>query len=399
MGASSTVAISPYNQFAYKVLDSEAKRMKEAVSRGEYSCDEAPKFDKLRTTFIRAAEEYTSPIERCKCSSVVIFKYGALSDAEKDEYIKTVLERIIAREKERAKSQNQNAKNADYSQSFGGTAEDTRREKEAAALLRGTDSSEVQEEDAYLCPPDIVDHFERASLRAAGPWKRFMGAGCYMYIHVLSREVVSIRPADYEDEPEEKLVESNEAGVDPSNGLPSCDLTELLSAVERIITEEKKTPLILDPLDLGARAFFAYKGKLQDVSAVTIPFAKSGLKRTDLVEGCRRTLVSALKTGTTFALYLGAASIEHADWKKKLCKKETFPADTFTNAGAKLLQPVSDPRYKLLFREEDLEHGQAVARDGFRVVVISSLDPQEFRSKLEDSIPLGYMSPLYIRRS
>ena len=56
---------------------------------------------------------------------------------------------------------------------------------------------------------------------------------------------------------------------------------------------------------------------------MVIPFAKSGLKRNDVVERCRKKLVCALKTGATFSLYLGGCTIEHADWKKKLCKKVT----------------------------------------------------------------------------
>ena len=36
--------------------------------------------------------------------------------------------------------------------------------------------------------------------------------------------------------------------------------------------------------------------------------------------------------------------------------------DTFTNAGAKLLMPESEPRFKAIFREADLEHGEAIAR-------------------------------------
>ena len=39
------------------------------------------------------------------------------------------------------------------------------------------------------------------------------------------------------------------------------------------------------------------------------------------MERCRKKLVAALKTGGTFALYLGGVTIEHADFKTKLCKK------------------------------------------------------------------------------
>ena len=39
-----------------------------------------------------------------------------------------------------------------------------------------------------------------------------------------------------------------------------------------------------------------------------------------------------------------------------------FPVDVFQQGGARLLQPANEPRFKLLFRENDLEHGQAIAR-------------------------------------
>ena len=61
----------------------------------------------------------------------------------------------------------------------------------------------------------------------------------------------------------------------------------------------------------------------QDVSCLSIPFGKSGLKREDVMERCRKKLVAALKTGGTFVLYLGGVTIEHADFKTKLCKKVT----------------------------------------------------------------------------
>lgn len=63
---------------------------------------------------------------------------------------------------------------------------------------------------------------------------------------------------------------------------------------------------------------------LQDVSPLTVPFGKSGVKKEDVLERCRARLVAALKTGAVFALYLGDVRIEHADFKNKLCKKVTY---------------------------------------------------------------------------
>ena len=141
------------------------------------------------------------------------------------------------------------------------------------------------------------------------------------------------------------------------------------------------------------------------------------------MERLRQTLVGAMKSGNTFVLYLGGCTYEHADWKKKLCKKDTFPTDTFTDSGRKLLkvhsdpdpnpnpnhspnhspnpnlvpQPSINPKYKLLYREADLEEGEAIIRDGFKVVVVSSLGPHAYEEALESTLPLGYMQPLYLR--
>ena len=48
----------------------------------------------------------------------------------------------------------------------------------------------------------------------------------------------------------------------------------------------------------------------------------------------------------------------------QLLLQDTFPAETFVNAGEKLLQPDYEPRFKAIYREEDLEQGQAIARLG-----------------------------------
>lgn len=267
-------------------------------------------------------------------------------------------------------------------------------EKEAAKLLRGTEEP-MQEACAHLIPPNIVIPFDKKCLRCAGEWKKYLGAGCFMYVHVLTKEIVSTKPVDFVETIDVSNTTTTET-KDPANGLRSVTLANLPSEIDKIINEEKKTPLILDPLDVGARAFYSYKHILEDVSAMTIPFAKSGLKRSDVLENTRKSLVAAIKRGSLFALYLGGTSIEHADWKKKLCKKDVFPVDVFQQGGARLLQPANEPRFKLLFRENDLEHGQAIAREGFGAVFISSLDPYEFQAKLEESIPLGYMVPIYI---
>ena len=96
-------------------------------------------------------------------------------------------------------------------------------------------------------------------------------------------------------------------------------------------------------------------------------------------------------------LYLGQCSESDANWKSKLCKKDVFPTELFINSGQKLLDSNGiTERYKLLFREEDLEYGEAIAREGFKTIVISSLSPYEYEEKLRESVPLGYLYPIYV---
>lgn len=397
MGGAAAQHVLPRDRFAFRVVEQEFKRIKGNLSLEDdgddvYSPDEIQLHDRLASIYSNGLLEFDLSIEECRTPAVIICKYEDLGEVEKDSFHNIIIETLIQRGK--ASMSNAVKKEIDYSKSFGGTADDTKNEKEAAALLRGTEEA-IQEACAHLVPPNIMIPFDKKCLRRAGEWKKYLGAGCFMYVHVLTKEIVSTKPSDYVEEVNESNTVTIEAR-DPANGLRSVALANLPSEIDKIINEEKKTPLILDPLDVGARAFYSYKHILEDVSAMTIPFAKSGLKRSDVLENTRKSLVAALKRGRLFALYLGATSIEHADWKKKLCKKDVFPVDVFQQGGARLLQPANEPRFKLLFREDDLEHGQAIAREGFGAVFISSLDPYEYESKLEDSIPLGYMVPLYI---
>ena len=48
-----------------------------------------------------------------------------------------------------------------------------------------------------------------------------------------------------------------------------------------------------------------HQGICEDVSSLVVPFGKSGVKRQDVVERLRKSLVGAMKSGMVFALYLG----------------------------------------------------------------------------------------------
>lgn len=227
-------------------------------------------------------------------------------------------------------------------------------------------------------------------------------SGCYMYCHCLTRAIASIRPEEYEEEAEAASGDNSGEQAetkDPSNGLLSCHITELPATLDSLLASGGKTPLILDATEGHLTlTFFSMKSMLEDVSGLVVPYATSGIKRNDVMERCRGKLVGALKSGSTCVLYLGGVSEEHADFKKKLCKKDTFPADVFQDWGRKLFAPKSNPRYKALYREEDLDSGTGnpIAREEFKFMCISTLSPYEYQEKLQESLPLGYMTPIYV---
>lgn len=339
---------------------------------------------------------------------MVLFKYSKLSDQEKEEYQTLLLDAAIAKDKANYQSKMKASAIEDYSKSFGGTANDTKNEKDAAEILRGGEGGSAggntgANEDsntALLQPPNMLHMSEHFVLRKAGKWCKYLSkTGCYLYLHNLTKDMVAVRPDDFIDE-DDNLADSMKGEstlIDPANGLPKVAFEDLPAEIHRIITELNKTPLLIDTSTTEVvRTFYTYKACLEDVSCLTIPFGKSGLKKEEVMERCRKKLVSAMKTGKLFVLYLGQTNIEHADFKTKLCKKDVFPKEVFQQGGLKLLQPDYDPKYKYIYREEDMEAGQAVVRDGFQAAVITTLSAFDYERLLADSIPLGYMYPIYI---
>lgn len=216
--------------------------------------------------------EQENPIEDCKNPSVILYKYSVMSPQERKNYHAAIIESANAREKVVAKKAAARNKVQDYSQSFGGTAADTKNEKEAAAILRGEGGTANEEEDnSYLYPllskPYIEHSYDQQQLRKYGAWGKVMGGtGCFLYLHYLTKEVVSLRPEEYEEEVADSAGGAGavEAVRDPANGLPRIDLADLQLEVERIVSEGKKTPLIIDNSKSGAvRAFYTYKGLLE----------------------------------------------------------------------------------------------------------------------------------------
>ena len=92
--------------------------------------------------------------------------FTSLDDARRQE-IKRELKSVVEAE---CKVKTKKTKKSDpdsYSKSFGGTAEDSRVEREAAALLRG-DTSGEKEKDSQIIVPKFRFYFEEVLLRSHG---------------------------------------------------------------------------------------------------------------------------------------------------------------------------------------------------------------------------------------
>ncbi len=89
-----------------------------------------------------------------------------------------------------------------------------------------------------------------------------------MYINVISKEIVSLRPDNYIDASElaqgaalsEDEIKRLQILQNPSNNLPIIQLTDLLDELNRIVEVEKKTPFIIDTSEeQKCRTYFSYK--------------------------------------------------------------------------------------------------------------------------------------------
>lgn len=286
-GGSTAVKTSP-EYFAFKVLDGELERMNTGCDAGTEEnaeilpVDESSNHQRIVCIYHQALCEFGKTIENCRCPSVVLHLYLSMDTEQRRAFHRSVLDNAEASEKVTAAKAVLANKASDYSQSFGGTAADTKNEREAAAILRGeagTAATDEEEQNAlypFLVPPSLEYSYDRQQLRRYGKWGRFLGGtGCYLYLHYLTKEIVSIRPDDFtEDESTENTTNEGSrpaAARDPANGLRRIDLADLQGEVDRIIKESNKTPLLIDNSKTGAvRAFYTYKGYLEVTNPLSV---------------------------------------------------------------------------------------------------------------------------------
>lgn len=289
---------------------------------------------------------------RERCGAEGASRYLAMSVEELEEEARIVLEAAVAREARRQRPADQ----SDYSKSLSGTAEDTAKEREAAELMRGDATAE--EDDPLLLRPLVLTPGEHQELEARGKWLKFMGsAGCFLYIHSLTRELRSTRPEAFV---EEKVASKNSR--DAYNGLPTVDLTALPAEIERIVSEERKTPLVLDASeDRKVATFYSFKGVLVDGTKLALPVRdKARPKPKAWLEEARAKAVVAMKRGVTLAVDLGEAEGSKAPLVSQWCKADGLRKELFNEAGKSLAR--NKMALGKMFRDDEKEYGECIVR-------------------------------------
>lgn len=226
--------------------------------------------DILGQSYKNALQEFDLPILDCRSPGVIIFKFLQMSPDEKTQYNATITNAAVVKDKDITRNA---SKKEDYSKSFGGTEADSKNEKAAAELMRGSEPKQLEDDIHYptLARPVISHVYQYNALRIIGLWTKYLSAsGCYMYVHSLTKDIVSLRPNEYEDiiDPS-SLLNENEAPRDPANGIRRIELSDLPAVVEEIVKETQRTPLIFDCSQTQpVRTFYTYKARLEVIFAI-----------------------------------------------------------------------------------------------------------------------------------
>ncbi|KAJ8600327.1 hypothetical protein CTAYLR_000645 [Chrysophaeum taylorii] len=303
-----------------------------------------------------------------------VARIKAMSDEEREEEAKVALAEAIERDKEALKQRSE----GDYSKSFSGSKKDSKEEKEAASLLRG-------EAEAEILLVDFGEH--REEIEALGKWLKFLGsAGCYLYVHSLTRELRSTRPV-------EEVIEVKKT---ERSGLPEIRLSEVPEEVARVVAAAK-TPLLLDASEArNVATFYKFKGVLVDGTMLALPLRdKLRPKPKVWLEEARKKAVEAMKRGVTLAVDLGEAEGSKIPLASQWCKSDGLRKEVFVEAGQSLAR--NKMALKKMFRDDEREYGECIVRDGFCTVVISQLPADVALKELADlTFDMTHMEPLVV---
>ena len=179
-----------------------------------------------------------------------------------------------------------------------------------------------------------------------------------------------------------------------STELRRINIKLLVDTIKPLI-ENNWTPLILDQSE-RCDIFFQYSGDYSGIFVEAkklvievLVFKKKSLD--EALEELRKMLVNAMKFGRTLVIRMTDTA---CDFLGKFNHPDFFPAaDLLVEAGQRFKK---EQYWSKVVREEDLEHGQFVVREEFCVVIVSTLNVEEYAGILKNAIPLSKCAPIFI---
>ncbi|TPX59695.1 hypothetical protein PhCBS80983_g02304 [Powellomyces hirtus] len=183
-----------------------------------------------------------------------------------------------------------------------------------------------------------------------------------------------------------------------SRELRSIDIRHLIDTLKPIVEHPVRpyTPLILDR-SRRVGTFFQYSS---DFDGIFIP-AKKFLLQTlvqktmtmqEALETLRGTLVTAMKYGRTLVIDMADSA---TDFLHKFTSDTEFPsAIVLAECGRKIAR---EEHWSRVVREEDKEKGVFVVREGFKVIITSVFELEDYEDFLKSAIPMDEMIPIHIQ--
>jgi len=337
-----------------------------------------------------------------------------MTPVELEAHHQSVLTAMTKREVERKKEMIEAEKRGDYSKCHSGTAEDTKNEAEAAALLKGAVDDDGGEGDAsgeYQILKSIdsinLSTKARSALEKRGKWMKYMNMNdCYGYVHGLTLEVRGNKPDTYIDEDEERKEEEEKEKKkkDKKKQLRKIEPKQLKEVIKEVENTANKTLLLLTDgeHDETLRTYFTMHGVVCDLSPLGFNIKKQraeGIRVKSVMEDCRQATVKALKNGSMMGIFLGDIDGEDLPIMEKLCKNKklggptVFPKQLFENKGKGLFTKFaagsgSKLHLHRLYRDDDKDvSGGCVFKISFQTIIISNANMFTYKRQLKNCFP------------
>ena len=316
--------------------------------------------------------------------------------------------REVARKKERIELE----KRGDYSKCFSGTADDTKNEAEAAALLKGSVEEEQDEGEYKILTPlhTATPVAALAALEERGTWMKYLNMNnCYGYVHGLTLEVRGNRPDAYiEEEQEQDATNSQTTATQKQNNtsaqLQTIEPRQIKETIDQVEEMSGKTLLLLTDgeHDETLRTYFSMHGVVCDLSPLgrtTKEKRAQKIRPKTVLEDCRQSTVKALQNGLTMGIFIGDIDGEDLPIVDKLCKKPlggptVFPAQLFQDSGKGMFTKFaagsgSKLHLHRLYREADQDvSGGCIFKIKFQTIVISNCSAHTYKRQLKNCFPL-----------